>query len=459
MAPACYVARVLVGLETALPCDPVAVARKAATFVDELALLHASDVAAPFGRHSFLGLVAEGHSSALDPFEGDGAPPDSPFGWVPRWIGAIPYECRRSLERPGWSGPERRPTPTWVAPRWTRFAVVLVFDHHTGRVLAVGSARSALAVVVRRLVAAPEPSRVDPEVVLREGEAPERHVERIAAARELIARGDIYQVNLARPLDLEIRASTSGWTALSLALHERIARVAPTPFGLVLAGSDGEVVVGSSPELLLRADIATEPESLAATGRFHRLMTVPIKGTRPRGADACADRRRIDELEADPKEHAELTMIVDVERHDLGRVSTVGTVRVARPPEVVSHRTVHHRQAVLVACARPDAARREVFEAMLPSGSVTGAPKVRAMEVIADLEARRRGLYTGGVGFVAHDGSLTLAMAIRTLVAQQGCGEYLTGGGIVFDSDPARELDETRWKALQLARLTGGRLM
>ena len=162
------------------------------------------------------------------------------------------------------------------------------------------------------------------------------------------------------------------------------------------------------------------------------------------------------ELDQDPKELAELTMIVDVERNDLGRVAIPGSVRVTSPPRVVTHRTVHHRVACVAARARPDVSRDDVLRALLPSGSVTGAPKVRAMEVIAALEPRRRGLYTGAIGHVAHDGSLTLSMAIRTAVLRGDEGEYWTGGGIVADSDPEREVEETRWKALQLQRASEG---
>jgi anthranilate/para-aminobenzoate synthase component I len=161
----------------------------------------------------------------------------------------------------------------------------------------------------------------------------------------------------------------------------------------------------------------------------------------------------VDELDKDPKENAELTMIVDVERNDLGRVAVAGSVRVLRGPEVVTHRTVHHREALLTAYTKNTASRRDVLEAMVPSGSVTGAPKVRAMEVIANLETFRRGLYTGGFGSIGHDGSMTLAMAIRTVVIRGRDGEYFTGGGIVADSDPHRELEETRWKAIQLEKV------
>jgi anthranilate/para-aminobenzoate synthase component I len=162
------------------------------------------------------------------------------------------------------------------------------------------------------------------------------------------------------------------------------------------------------------------------------------------------------ELDQDPKERAELVMIVDVERNDLGRVAEIGSVRLLRAPRVVTLPTVHHRVATVSSRLRPDITRTELLEVTLPSGSVTGAPKVRAMEVIARLEPHRRGLYTGAFGVLCHDGSLVLAMAIRTLTERGGQAHYFAGGGIVADSEPAREVEETQWKGVQIAALRGG---
>jgi anthranilate/para-aminobenzoate synthase component I len=229
---------------------------------------------------------------------------------------------------------------------------------------------------------------------------------------------------------------------------------APSPFGACLDLGEGLSVLSTTPELLLRAE-SNQEQTAAIPESFSTLFTLPIKGTRPRGTDAFSDRDLAVELDKDPKECAELAMIMDVERNDLGRIAEVGSVRIVQPPHVVTHRTVHHRQALLTARVREGLSREDVLRSMLPSGSVTGAPKVRAMEVIAQLEARRRGLYTGAIGVVGHDGGMTLAMAIRTLVLDERQGEYWTGGGIVADSDPARELAETRWKALQLERVLG----
>ena len=140
-------------------------------------------------------------------------------------------------------------------------------------------------------------------------------------------------------------------------------------------------------------------------------------------------------------------MVLDVERNDLARLARPGTVQLAVPPHVEAHGTVLHRVATLQAELRAELTRREILERMLPSGSVTGAPKVRAMDLIAELEAERRGLYTGAFGYLAHDGSLELGMAIRTLTVREGEGHYFAGGGIVADSDPEREVQETLWKA------------
>jgi anthranilate/para-aminobenzoate synthase component I len=264
-------------------------------------------------------------------------------------------------------------------------------------------------------------------------EADDAHRDRIERALELIVEGQIYQVNLARRFNFRLEGR-------SVDLVRRLVRTARAPFAFALE-LEGLTVAGSSPELLLAVDTRG------------RLETAPIKGTRPRGLDAAADARLAAELDADPKERAELSMVIDVERNDLGRVACTGSVRVRGEPRVETFGSVHHRVATVSAQLRPSINRRALLEAVLPSGSVTGAPKIRAMEVIGRLEASRRGLYTGGFGFLAHDGSMRLGMAIRTLTRRDGVAHYFAGGGIVADSDPSREVIETGWKAVQMQRL------
>lgn len=436
--------------ELALPPDPPVIARRLlAARARGVALLHTADRAAPGlpspGRWSYVAAEPDRVSRLLDPLADDPAGcAVGPLAFVPRWIGIVPYEGRRALlERPDWVGDDARPRVRPVEPFWYRYPAIVGVDHVAGRVSVVGVDPAALDHLARLLSGA-APAAPALAVDVQDEEPTARHTERIAAAKELILRGDLYQVNLARRLSIRLRAGDP------LALYLSLARHAPTAFGACLHLEDGLTVVSTSPELLLRADPAPSGAGFGA------LFTVPIKGTRPRGDDPAADAALARELDHDPKEIAELTMILDVERNDLGRVAALGSVRVAAGPMVVTHRTLHHRLALLEAQTRAGASREEVLAAMIPSGSVTGAPKVRAMEVIARLEAARRGLYTGGIGFVAHDGGVTLAMAIRTAVLEGAEGGYWTGGGIVADSDPAREVEETRWKALQLVRAAGG---
>jgi anthranilate/para-aminobenzoate synthase component I len=456
---------VLVARRLLLAPDPVAIARRlTARGGRGLALLHANDpLAGRWSRWSFVAVDPDRDSFALDPLDDDevtGGEPGSPSTWsaVPRWIGVVPYEALRDIERRGWTPRETRTAPAITRPVWRRYPAVVAVDHHGGTVFAVG-APAAVAALAARCARGRDPGAPSIDVAVEDAEPLQRHVERVVAARELIGRGDLYQVNLARPLRLGVSGGLDA--ARALALHTRLVAAAPTPFACCLADIDDTFVLSTSPELLLRAGVdapaaAPAGASCAAARPFSTLLTAPIKGTRPRGRDADEDEALARELDRDPKERAELTMIMDVERHDLGRVAVTGSVRVVRGPVVVTHRTVHHRAAWIRARVREGAGRTEVLRAMLPSGSVTGAPKVRAMEVIATLEAHRRGLYTGAIGYVAHDGSVELAMAIRTAVVRgDGEGQYLAGGGIVWDSDPQRELEETRWKALQLARAAG----
>jgi anthranilate/para-aminobenzoate synthase component I len=307
-------------------------------------------------------------------------------------------------------------------------------DHATGRVAIEGDDARAVDRLRRALSRegdAPLPMSLQ---ILPGGEPVEAHVARVREVLRFIAQGDVYQVNLARRIALRARG-------MPLDAFASMVKGAPSPYGFFLHFGD-VAVCGTSPELALEA-------------RGDVLRTAPIKGTLPRGADARADGDRARALDRDPKERAELTMAIDLHRNDLGRVALPGSVRVRTTPRVVPGRAVFSRVAEVVARRAAGMTNDDVARAMVPCGSVTGAPKVRAMEIIADLEPFRRGLYTGTYGYVGRDGALVLAMAIRTLEidVDEGCARYLTGGGIVADSDPWRELDETRWKAAQLERL------
>jgi anthranilate/para-aminobenzoate synthase component I len=382
---------------------------------------------------SYVACRAVGTSEELDPELG--LPLDATLGRrgsVPRWIGVLPYECRRNIERTFESRRDVRTPPHVARPIWRRYGAVVRVDRDVSVIGDRADCVEDLVTLVRR-VRPPGPISVSP---LRPAEPDDVHSRRIEAAIELILEGDIYLVNIARRFEFQVAGHP-------VDLVGRLVAHARAPYAAALDWQS-VALAASSPELLLDLDV----------GRH--LVTEPIKGTRPRGLDAPEDRRLADELGRDPKEIAELTMVVDVERNDFGRVAETGSVRVRGEPVVRTYGSVHHRVATVVGRLREGVSRQSLLESVIPSGSVTGAPKVRAMEVIAELEAARRGSYTGGLGYLSHDGAMRLAMVIRTLTVASGVGHYFAGGGIVAESSPEREVTETRWKATQMARLLQG---
>ncbi len=382
---------------------------------------------------------------ACDPVEVSDAwvpPAGAPCaGWAgapaaPRWIGAIPYEAGRSAERAAWRPAEARAAPPLVRPRWHRYDAVARVDAWTGRVAIEADSAAAAARLADLLARPARPAGDAATATLHlepDPEPDDAHVARVGAILRLIGQGDVYQVNLARCLALRA-------VGRPVSLFARLFKNAAVPYGFFADFGD-VAVCGTSPELALEV-------------RGDALRTAPIKGTRPRGRDAARDRALAEELDADPKERAELTMAIDLHRNDLGKVAVPGSVRVLGAPRVLAGPTVFGRVAEIVGRRAPGITLEQIARAVVPCGSVTGAPKVRAMEIIASLEPFRRGLYTGACGYVGRDGALVLAMAIRTLeISAGGRARYCTGGGIVEGSDPWRELEETRWKAVQLVAL------
>jgi len=257
----------------------------------------------------------------------------------------------------------------------------------------------------------------------------EAGVERI---RDAIARGDLYQANLTRRLEAPF--SGDPWP-----LYRRLRRGNPAPFGAFLdLGSmdDGP-----------RAILSASPEAFLTVGADGVVTTDPIKGTRPRGRDRAEDRRLACELLGSAKERAENVMIVDVLRNDLGRVAVPGSVRVPRLCRLERTGAVQHLVSRVEARLRPDVDAFDLLRATFPGGSITGAPKIRAMELLSALEPVARGPYTGTLGWIGPDGAMNSSILIRTFVAD---GRRLTlhvGGGITWRSDAADEWDETVAKA------------
>jgi para-aminobenzoate synthetase component I len=254
-------------------------------------------------------------------------------------------------------------------------------------------------------------------------------LEAVGRVREYILAGDIFQANLSQRLQAPLSGSP-------LSLYRRLRHGTPAPYAAYFDVGEA-VLVSSSPELFLRL-------------RGSSVETRPIKGTSPRSADPLEDARRVAALERSEKDRAENVMIVDLLRNDLSRVCRDDSIEVPRLCEIESHGPVHHLVSTVTGELRPGCEAIDLLRASFPGGSITGAPKIRAMEVIAELEPTRRGPYTGSVGFVGFDGSMETSIVIRTFVVKAGVAYFQVGGGIVADSDPAREYQETMDKAAGL---------
>ncbi len=300
---------------------------------------------------------------------------------------------------------------------------VLILDHASGHWLERGQLSSALDET-------PFVSTADvPTLDFRASVERESFLTGIRRAQEYIAAGDIYQVNLAYPWEAVWPKS-----AAPLALYDRLRSVSPAPHAAYL-DLEGTRVLSASPETYLRM-----------SGRH--IATRPIKGTRPRfPQDPARDRTSRDELLASDKERAELLMITDLERNDLGRVCEFGSVHVPELWEVESFAQVYHLVSTVEGRLREDVDHASAFRACFPGGSITGAPKKRAMEIIAELESHPRGIYTGAVGYFGFNGESQWNIAIRTAVQQGDRIRFHVGSGIVADSVPAHEHEETLHKA------------
>jgi para-aminobenzoate synthetase component 1 len=262
---------------------------------------------------------------------------------------------------------------------------------------------------------------------LRSTFSPERYREAVRRAIEWIRAGDVYQVNLSQRF--EVRSDEEPEH-----LYLRLREASPAPFGTFFAG-DGFSVLSTSPERFLR---------VTPSGT---VQTRPIKGTRARSEDPLEDGRLAGELQASVKDRAENLMIVDLLRNDLSRVCAPDSVRAVDLFRVESYRTVHHLVSTVEGRLREDRACCDLLRAAYPCGSVTGAPKIRAMEIIAELEPVARGPYCGALGWLGFGGDMDTSVSIRIAVASGGRVVFHAGGGVVADSDPAGEYEETLDKA------------
>ncbi len=413
--------------------DPVEAARRLAGAPGRF-LLHSASNADGVGRWSFVGAwpsrILTGEHD--DPFaavaelasDGDSDEDGKP---LPRAVGWLGYELNRAVER--------LPAPRPRATADLHFAVYDALWRHDGVRGEIVARHRHAADRLERALARQAPVLPPPVLGPLVQETPaERHLDAITRALAYIRAGDVYQVNLSRRLRAELRAPGD-----PLALYARLAAAAPSPYGAVVE-SGGAPVLANSPELFLRR----LPGETAVETR-------PIKGTRARGETPAGDHALAAALASDEKERAEHLMIVDLLRNDLGRVAEIGSVRVEGFARLLTLPTVHH--LVSTVTCRPRGGLAELLRATFPGGSITGAPKVRAMEIIDELEPAARGVYTGALGWVGAGATLDLCIVIRTAVLLRDHLSLAVGGGVVADSTPVRELEETEEKALAWRRL------
>jgi para-aminobenzoate synthetase component 1 len=251
----------------------------------------------------------------------------------------------------------------------------------------------------------------------------------ISKIRRYIQEGDVYQINFSHRIECD-------WNARPIDLYHWQNEHNPSPYAAYINAGDF-AIVSASPEMFI-------------TIRGRVISTKPIKGTRPRVTDRFINEKNLSELLNSEKEQAELNMIIDLERNDLGRICQYGTIKVSQPRTIEVYPTLFHAVAAVEGKLRDEITFCNVLKAVFPGGSITGAPKIRAMEIIDELEPTQRGVYTGSIGFIGIDGTVCLNIAIRTVIIRHGKAYAQTGGGIVYDSRPQAEWQETLTKAKAL---------
>lgn len=263
----------------------------------------------------------------------------------------------------------------------------------------------------------------------------EDYVKTVERAKEYIRNGDIFQVNLSQRFEADIHNEPDE-------IYFDLRRKSPTPFSAYLNFEDIQII-STSPERFIKLE-------------GDRVETRPIKGTRPRGKNKEEDRDFKRELMESTKDKAELTMIVDLERNDLGRVCKIGSIVVEMDREIEEYANVFHTVSTVTGKLKDGMDIIDCIYAAFPGGSITGAPKIRAMEIIEELEPYKRNIYTGSIGFIGFNGTADLNIAIRTVLIKDKKAYFGVGGGIVWDSDPAKEYEETLHKGEKMLEVLGG---
>lgn len=356
---------------------------------------------------------------------------DLPYPFISGAVGYIGYDIVRQLEEIGSELEDELQMPD---THLMFYEEVIVFDHLEEKVLIIGTPlleetdeQEVMRRVQVRLEELKKPylhqeidsfsfAGFEPET------SKEEFMRNVEIAKEHIVNGDIFQV-------VPSQRMKSGFTGNPLSLYRKHRSTNPTPY-MYYIDFESYTVIGSSPESLIKT-------------RGKQVITNPIAGTRKRGKTSEEDVNNEKDLQADEKEQAEHKMLVDLGRNDLGKVSKFGTVKVDKYKEVERFRHVMHLVSEVSGDLRDDKTPLDALAACIPAGTVSGAPKIRAMEIINHLENSKRGLYSGAIGYLSANGNMDFALAIRTMILKDGMAYIQAGAGIVYDSNPEMEYEET----------------
>jgi anthranilate synthase component 1 len=385
--------------------------------------------------------IEGGFLAALDQWQRDeAAPAASELPFSGGWFLYLGYELAAEIE-PRLQLP--RATGAWPVALATRFPAAVIRDHQTRCTWLVAERAELCDALARDLDAmlSHESAAGDETLAIAalHEDAPGRFLSGVARVHDYILAGDVFQVNLSRAW--RARLATVATPVTHADLYARLRKSNPAPFA-ALASFGARAILSTSPERLVSV-------------RDGLIETRPIAGTRPRAVGMAQDRALSVELITHPKERAEHVMLIDLERNDLGRVCVPGSVEVNELMALESYASVHHIVSNVRGRLRVGVTPGQVIRAVFPGGTITGCPKLRCMEIIAELEGRGRGAYTGALGYLNRDGSLDLNILIRTLARDGDRLTLRTGAGIVADSIAGKELDETRAKAHAVLRALG----
>ena len=360
-------------------------------------------------------------------------------------IGYLGYELGRHIEQLPCTAVDDQGLPDL---HFAFYRTLLLHEHRTGRTRAASlqvagdplgaSAQQNIDDVRAAILDAPGMDPAEAPFVCRppvSNFTREAYLESVSRIIRYIIDGDIYQANLSQRFSTEYGGDPYD-------LFCRLFRINPAPFFAYLDPGDFQVI-SSSPERFLNVSGS-------------RVETRPIKGTAPRVSDPATDRQTAEGLLASEKDSAELSMIVDLLRNDLGKVCRFGSVEVGEHKRLEAYTNVHHLVSIVTGELRPEMDRIDLIRAAFPGGSITGCPKIRSMEIIDALEPNTRGVYTGAIGYIGFDGSMDLNIAIRTSILKESRLTFNVGGGIVYDSSPESEYEETLHKAASIMEAISG---